>query len=925
MREPDRQCTVFCRTTLKAVEDAVRDRAEHWRALPASVATALLYARRLAAESDAAAPTVAQVVTILERYEHREEFSYSDARALERETGCFRELIKANPEAGALRDAIHATVEQHVALASAGIENLRETIADVAAELATMRERRAKQLAADLEAVTRQCEPTFLSLAGLMELLRILETARELFADPATKEARQVVPELHHTRAFRIVVVEDDEIWRSFAQRAVDVVRQELGQAFHVDTESFDNVQDALCALCPEETQRSPTAALARERSAIQTIAVVDMGLPANRQEALEVEAGLKTPLRRNGHGLLHALRTYRTNIPCIVFTTPPHLLDDQMRACEQGIQDCAYVLKGIDKQQHLVDAILGVIARAQGHRLEFWKTPAYEVRIDGIPIPMRDMPFRTFCALAELSGFGSCAWTPQQVLDQLDEAFADRYDYRRAPETDLEKAMVLARERSGDWWRSDWAMRIANVIRLWAARKLDANGDLCRALEELRQENFRNWQEALLLFDLYRRAHPESGKWSKQAERPVDRVNVAVLAAGFEEVFGGYQYEAKQRYDSANIEKHIHEIRTAIHAAFNAAHRFIEPREEILIGRPAASRSGYRVLGEINLHESEQFEEAGEVIASTDTEGDRLLFSGRETRCTVLIVENEGAYLERIRSLLEKWDFRVRVATNLEDAVSEALGMHRPDIVCLDLHIPATPEEFAADPTSGQATNGLRVLERIRLQLPGLKVLIPTAHHNRDDLREWVARIGVPVSNMVPKGSAIDGAPWEGHLLLTVSRLRDEIRSGAVLPALPPWRCPVVQVLDGSDLRVGKLCLRVNGNPSVFRGKEGRLAALVLKRHGDVISYGEIDQAVWGKPVAANTRNQKINDVRAKIRTQWLSVAVVGEARPELQVLETVEGGLILHAYVEWLSYGDADAQSECREVGSSEMQTCQ
>jgi hypothetical protein len=91
-----------------------------------------------------------------------------------------------------------------------------------------------------------------------------------------------------------------------------------------------------------------------------------------------------------------------------------------------------------------------------------------------------------------------------------------------------------------------------------------------------------------------------------------------------------------------------------------------------------------------------------------------------------------------------------------------------------------------------------------------------------------------------------------------------------------------------------------VNGGTCRLKGKEGKLLALLLERCGQVVTFDEIDTAVWGASVKTNTRNQKINDIRRKIRQFWLNWPADSGEKPELEILENREEGFVLHAYVE-------------------------
>src|SRR5713226_2573943 len=116
-------------------------------------------------------------------------------------------------------------------------------------------------------------------------------------------------------------------------------------------------------------------------------------------------------------------------------------------------------------------------------------------------------MPFRTLYALSLLSSRSRKAgYSLERILDQLYETFRDDYDYKRPPETAVERSLVLARQRSGNWWSPGATTQIANVIRLWAARKGEYGGNIDSALDHLRKENFQVWKDGLSLLDAFRK-----------------------------------------------------------------------------------------------------------------------------------------------------------------------------------------------------------------------------------------------------------------------------------------------------------------------------------------------------------------------------------------------------------------------------------
>lgn len=878
---PDEVILRRCRSALESLAPTVAARARHWRALSPAVERAILYARQ------SRSPLAGEVVCLLQNYTAEAPLSLPAVRSLERDGGALLRQVRRQHDADSqeLAQALHGTIEQHMAMAAAAISDLQVPITHLAVDLAALTWDRGKPLAAAIKAWWRPETTPVETLVQVEALAQALAAARD--ALPPTPPIATTSPvRVQHTRAFRIAVIEDEAAWRHDVLEVIDVVRHRLGEEIQIETVCFDNALEARAALLNLSPPGSRHLVAQRALGQPQTIAVVDMGLPADPAHRRQIERGAAAPERRNGQSLLRDLRSYRYNIPCIILTTPPNLLQDALDACAQGIADVDYILKGPDKLAQLAASILRVCHYAQGHHIAIRKTGDPRIVIDGVSIALPEMPFRTLYALCRLCTYSAQVfYTADHIRDELQKIFGEEYRYLRDPVTTWESAQVLAAVRGETGWKAAWNTRAANVMHLWAAAKQRSDGDLAGALNYLADNFYRVWQDGLELLEAYRQAHPTRDPWAGHDRWPLDNQQ---QAEGFEAVFGGLDYDAGRDYDPANIQKHINEVRVAVHSAFQAVHQYIEPRHVLASGSRREGSGleveGYRIWGEIEIE--------------TDNIDRERLVDPRARPVTVLIVENDTSYRERIQELLGRVGFEVLSATNVEDAVRLAL-LVRPDILCLDLHLPVTPVDYERDPFSGTAEGGIQALMQIRRDLTEIKVLIPTMFSDRDDLRERAAALQVPISNFVPKGSVLGGSTWEGQLLLTALRLRQELWTGGILPPAPAWTCPIVRLMPGSDITSGKLLLSVNGRPCQFKGKEGRLAALLLRRCGEKVSCKEIDRAVWTQPVKANTRNQKVNDLRRKIRRGWIPPSVEAE-RPELQVLESVEDGFILWAHLE-------------------------
>jgi hypothetical protein len=112
----------------------------------------------------------------------------------------------------------------------------------------------------------------------------------------------------------------------------------------------------------------------------------------------------------------------------------------------------------------------------------------------------------------------------------------------------------------------------------------------------------------------------------------------------------------------------------------------------------------------------------------------------------------------------------------------------------------------------------------------------------------------------------------------------------------------PLVRILPGSDVEGGSLDLIVNGRPTRFKkSAQGRLVAILLQNADNEVRIEDIDSYVQGKPATQNQRKQWLKNIRSRVRSEWLGLSDSDAERPELEVLESVNDGLVLHACVEF------------------------
>ncbi|MGB3560332.1 MAG: response regulator [Geitlerinemataceae cyanobacterium] len=116
--------------------------------------------------------------------------------------------------------------------------------------------------------------------------------------------------------------------------------------------------------------------------------------------------------------------------------------------------------------------------------------------------------------------------------------------------------------------------------------------------------------------------------------------------------------------------------------------------------------------------------------LSKETLDADTDLSDPRQTQNPLLlVVDDDLALTEELRSCGLSWDIQVEVASTLEQARSMLAGV-KPDVVLLDLNFPNTPDD------------GLVLLEEITTEFPQIPVLVFTVRDGFSD-RVAVARLG--------------------------------------------------------------------------------------------------------------------------------------------------------------------------------------
>jgi DNA-binding response OmpR family regulator len=198
-------------------------------------------------------------------------------------------------------------------------------------------------------------------------------------------------------------------------------------------------------------------------------------------------------------------------------------------------------------------------------------------------------------------------------------------------------------------------------------------------------------------------------------------------------------------------------------------------------------------------------------------------------TTSMVLVVEDEPAIAELLRSYLNRDGFEVRLAGDGESAL-RSIAEHRPDAVILDVGLPGI--------------DGTEVCRRLRATGNWTPVLFVTA---RDDEVDRVLGLELGADDYVTKPFS----PRE-----VVARVR------AVLRRRPPTLAPDPVPDQSHRLQIGPLTLdagtrraQAAGKPVELTTTEFDLLLYLMERPGRVCARDELLVDVWGYPAGSPTR----------------------------------------------------------------------
>ncbi len=200
---------------------------------------------------------------------------------------------------------------------------------------------------------------------------------------------------------------------------------------------------------------------------------------------------------------------------------------------------------------------------------------------------------------------------------------------------------------------------------------------------------------------------------------------------------------------------------------------------------------------------------------------------NGKETKASILVVEDEESLREALKLNLELENYEITTADN-GPAVLKLVKNEYFDLIILDIMLPDM--------------DGITVCETIRMQHNDVPILFLSARNTSADRVEGLKKGG---DDYITKPFNLE------ELLLRVDKLiikNKKIRE--------PQSVADVYEFDGCQIDfAAHECVDKNGNKQELSKKEAALLKLLVENEGDVVSREHILQVVWGYNVYPTTR----------------------------------------------------------------------
>lgn len=211
-----------------------------------------------------------------------------------------------------------------------------------------------------------------------------------------------------------------------------------------------------------------------------------------------------------------------------------------------------------------------------------------------------------------------------------------------------------------------------------------------------------------------------------------------------------------------------------------------------------------------------------------------------------VLIVEDDMMLCDVLRMYLENEGYRVKVASDGLDGLTQALAL-QPALVVLDVMLPSL--------------DGWEICRRVR-EVSQVPVILLTA---RGEVQDKLTGFNLGADDYLTKPFSMQ------EFLARVKAVLKRSSAGVGAPASgtqPQTRTE--GVLTFSTLAIDNRRYRVerNGTPVSLTPKEFELLWYLASRHGTVVRREELLQSVWGYALGEDDRtiHTHINRLRAKL-----------------------------------------------------------
>lgn len=217
-----------------------------------------------------------------------------------------------------------------------------------------------------------------------------------------------------------------------------------------------------------------------------------------------------------------------------------------------------------------------------------------------------------------------------------------------------------------------------------------------------------------------------------------------------------------------------------------------------------------------------------------------------------ILVVEDEEAYRETLRFLLEKEGFEVVTASTGTQGV-ELFTLERPDLVLLDLMLPRM--------------SGIEVFNRIR-HGSDTPVIMVTA---KGDEEHRIAGLELGADDYVTKPFSARELMARVHAVLR--------RSGPYEFDEPESR---IESARGITLNPERLTMERDGQTVALPPKEFALLLTLMQSRGRVLTRDTLISRVWGADYVGDTKtlDVHIKRIRARVEKDPANPVIIGTVR---------------------------------------------